>query len=145
MEYKIQDFPEMTIQGISTRTDNQEGIQTIPQLWEKFFKEDILSQINNKINESSVFAIYTDYENDENGKYSFIIGSQTNSSNDQTKLVNVEVPNQKYAIFSASSKDKVVDAWQEIWQSDLKRSFNIDFEQYNLTTDEVKIFVGLKP
>ncbi len=144
MEYKVQDLTEMTIQGINTRTDNQEGMSTIPQLWESFFKKDIPSQIKSNADKSSVFAVYTDYESDENGKYTLLIGARINNLDEQNNLSMVNIPNGEYAVFTAPSKEKVINVWQQIWQSNLNRAFISDFEQYNLTTGEVTIFIGLK-
>ncbi len=144
MKYEIQDLTERTIQGIYTRTDNQEGMRTIPQLWERYFKEDILSQIKEKADKSTVFAVYTNYENDENGKYTLVIGARKNNSDEQNNLTVVNIPNGKYAVFTVASKEQVINAWQQVWQSNLDRAFIADFEQYDLTTGEVNIYVGLK-
>ncbi len=144
MEYEIQELKGMTIQGTSTRTDNQEGMIIIPQLWEAFFKDDVLSQIENKTENTSLFAVYTEYESDENGMYSFVIGAEIRSPNDSKNMNIIKVPSGKYAVFTAPSKEKVINAWQAVWQSNLDRSFMADFEQYDFTTDMVKIFVGLK-
>jgi predicted transcriptional regulator YdeE len=144
MEYQIQNISKMTIQGISIRTDNNEGMSVIPELWETFFKQDVLGQINNNANESCVFALYTDYEGDENGKYTLVIGGTINTPGEQKNLTTVHVPGGRYAVFTAPSKEKVVETWQKVWQSGLPRTFLADFEQYDLTTDEVKVFIGIQ-
>jgi predicted transcriptional regulator YdeE len=144
MKYEIQDLTEMKIQGITTRTDNQEGMRTIPQLWETFFKEDIPSQIKGNADKSTVFAVYTGYESDENGRYTLVIGAKISSSDEQNNLTLVNIPSGRYAVFTAPSKEKVIDTWQEVWQINLNRTFIADFEQYDLTTGEVKVYVGLK-
>ncbi len=144
MDYEIKELKGIKIQGTSTRTDNQEGMTAIPQLWEAFFKEDALSRIQNKTENTSLFAVYSDYESDENGKYSFTIGAEINSQNDSKKMKIINAPSGKYAVFTAPSKEKVIDAWQAVWQTNLNRAYIADFEQYDLTTGEVEIFVGLK-
>lgn len=66
-----------TIVGISARTNNAQEIAgkgIIPQQWQKFFKEGILEKIPNKAS-PTIYAVYTDYESDRNGEYTFLIGA----------------------------------------------------------------------
>ena len=51
--------------GISTQTTNENGqsIQDVEALWNRFWNENIVAQVPNKVNED-IYAVYTDYESD---------------------------------------------------------------------------------
>lgn len=49
----------------------------------------------------------------------------------------------KYAAFTVDNKDKVINVWQYVWQRTLDRNYKTDFEVYDITTEKVKVFVGL--
>jgi len=144
MEHTIEQINEMKIAGIKIITDNQKGISLILQLWGQFFNDNIIETIENKIPSTSMYAIYTEYESDENGKYTFLLGAQVEDIK-ITKPINAfaTIPAGKYAVFIADNKDKVINVWQYIWQHTLARNYKTDFEVYDMTTEEVKIFVGL--
>ncbi len=91
-----------------------------------------------------MYAIYTEYESDENGKYSFLLGAEVEDIK-ATKTINAfaTIPAGKYAVFTVDNKDKVIEAWQYVWQRTLDRNYQTDFEVYDMTTEKVKIFVGL--
>ncbi|GGB44524.1 GyrI-like domain-containing protein [Fictibacillus barbaricus] len=64
--------------GSSIRTSNEaemKGEGEIPQLWERFYKNKVLDSIPNKEN-SIIIALYTDYESDETGTYTYAIGTE---------------------------------------------------------------------
>ena len=144
MEYNVEEIQEICIAGIKTITDNTEGMTLIPQTWERFFSENILDRIENKIPESGIYAVYTEYESDENGKYAFVIGTRVTTPDLSVGISAVVIPAGKYAVFTAVSRDKVVDVWQHIWQSRIQRTYLSDFEYYDPTTEEIRIFVGIK-
>ncbi|SPZ84683.1 Uncharacterised protein [Sphingobacterium multivorum] len=56
-------IPSFSIIGLAIRTSNQNGqaAKDIPELWARFFKEDVLSRIPNKIS-NELYCIYTEYE-----------------------------------------------------------------------------------
>ncbi|RRJ86048.1 AraC family transcriptional regulator, partial [Paenimyroides tangerinum] len=60
-----QTIQKFQIIGISTRTINSNGQSAIDieLLWQKFWKEEIQSQIPNVISDE-IYAVYTDYETD---------------------------------------------------------------------------------
>jgi predicted transcriptional regulator YdeE len=69
--------------GISTRTTNAKemsGKGVIAQQWDRFMKEGLLSKIPNKV-DSNILAVYTDYESDANGAYTYVIGAASVSLN----------------------------------------------------------------
>lgn len=143
MEYTIEKREEITIAGIKTITDNTGGVTLIPQTWERFFADKILDRIHNIIPGSGLYAVYTDYESDENGKYAFVLGTRTQSSDQSEEMSTLMIPSGNYAVFTAAGKDEVISAWQYIWQNRIKRTYLSDFEYYDAATKDVKIFVGI--
>ena len=144
MEYTIEQINEMKISGIKTITDNKEGISLIPQLWGQFLNDNIIKTIENKIPSSKMYAIYTEYENDENGKYTFLLGAPVKDIN-STEAIHTfaTIPAGKYAVFTAANKDKVIKVWQFVWERTFDRNYKTDFEVYDMITEEVKVYVGL--
>ncbi len=67
----------LKIVGIETRTSNENAvaIEDLGKLWAQFFGEKIASKIPNKISDN-IYAVYTDYESDYQGKYTTIIGCE---------------------------------------------------------------------
>ena len=65
----------MKIIGISVLTTNQNGqaMQDIGNLWKRFFSEQILAKIPNKVSDA-IYSIYTDYQKDYTEPYTCIIG-----------------------------------------------------------------------
>ncbi len=144
MDYRIEQKKDTIITGIKTRTDNVEGMTIIPETWEKFMTENTLDRIDNKVKGKGLYAVYTEYESDENGRYSFVIGAQTQSRTGSGDMESVVAPAGKYAVFTARRKENVIGVWQQIWQSDFKRTFISDYEYYNPGTGEVKVYVGIE-
>ncbi|MCP3875553.1 MAG: hypothetical protein GY699_20665 [Desulfobacteraceae bacterium] len=144
MEYEIEQNKDINIAGIKTRTDNIEGITLIPKAWEKFFSGNTLEKIENKVPGQGVYAVYTEYEGDENGKYTFVLGAQTQTREVPGDLSGFVIPAGKYAVFTAQSKEKVIEVWQYIWQNDFERTYISDYEYYDMAIPEVKIYLGVK-
>jgi len=66
----------MKIVGISVRTTNQNGqaMQDIGNLWQRFFSEQLLAKIPNKVSDA-IYSIYTDYQKDYTEPYTCIVGA----------------------------------------------------------------------
>ncbi len=144
MDYKIEQIKELCITGIKTRTDNTKAMQVCPKVWEQFFKENTMEKINTIVPNSGLYAVYTGYESDEHGEYDFVIGAQTPKSDANDGFTAIRVPEGSYAVFAADNKEQVLPAWQQIWQTKLKRTYVSDFECYDQTTGQVKIYVGIQ-
>jgi predicted transcriptional regulator YdeE len=89
--------------GISAVTSNEaemknEGV--IEGLWEKLYSSEFIQTIPNKINQS-IIALYTNYESDETGTYTFVIGSEVvQDTKEPLGMKKYEVPEAKYIVFS---------------------------------------------
>ena len=144
----------LKIIGISVETTNQNGkaIEDLGKLWGRFYAENVIEKIPNKINEE-VYAVYTDYENDYRGKYTTIIGMAVSSLDKiPDGLVGraFEAQNFKKFIAKGDMPNAVGKTWKEIWDKDaeLNRSYIYDYEVYgsqsqNGANAEVDIYIGI--
>lgn len=140
--------------GVSIRTTNENGqsAQDIPALWHQFLSENIGDKIANKVSHD-IYCLYTDYEKDHTRPYTTLLGYQvSNLDHIPAGLVGKSVNEANYAKYVAKGnlhEDTVLNAWTEIWNADLPRAFDTDFEVYgtkaqNPEDAEVDIFIGLK-
>jgi len=139
--------------GISIETTNQNGksLEDIEKLWGKFWGENIQDQIPNKVN-SEIYAVYTDYENGDAGKYTVIIGLPVKSLDDiPNEFVGREIYVGKSQKFVAKGKmpEAVVKMWTEIWENKaLKRAYRADVtvhgkKYYDGDNAEVETFISV--
>lgn len=142
---------EFTFFGFSVETSNQaemSGEGVIPGLWEKFYSGGAPSH-------SPTIALYTNYESDENGTYTFAIGHKLSEDSTVPKgMKEFTVPNSNYVVFTTRKgpvQEVVVEAWQEIWEwsKENERTFTADFEVYDERTQDpnnsqVDIYIAVK-
>jgi len=145
--------------GISVRTNNTTeagGDGQIPQLWQRLFMEGILTAIPDRADDAIV-AVYTNYAGDQNGDYTYILGSKVKTGTKAPEgMTAVTVPAGKYAEFvtdKGPGAEIVPKAWTEIagyFQAPAspKRTFKTDFERYDDMSDpnamQGHIFIGVK-
>jgi predicted transcriptional regulator YdeE len=139
--------------GIEMKTSNQKAMNDIPQLWDKFFSEDVKNKIPNKLSED-IFAVYTEYEGDYTKPYTYILGCTVSSLVFiPNEMIGITIPTLQYEVLTVKGKmpEKVIEAWQYIWQPEVnaKRAYKTDFEVYgekygDLENSEVEICVSLK-
>lgn len=154
MEYEIVKLEEKEVMGFTARTNNnspQVGA-VIGGLWEKFFGENGYAKIPEK-KTGKTLGIYTDYASDVNGDYTVMTACEVTgvASEEKAKSLGMEVrkiPAGNYAKFvvRGDMKQVVAEAWQEIWQMDLKRSYGYDFEEYqndDMENAEIHIYISL--
>ncbi len=151
MKYEIVELEEKIIEGIEVRTTNQDGksIKDIGETWQKLFTQGIYDTIQNKVNNKTI-GLYTDYELDYTKPYIFVAGAEVSSKTDST-LVNKVIKKGKYAKFviKGDVQNSVGQAWQEIWNMDLKRKYTCDFEEYqnnseDMKNQEIHIYIALE-
>ena len=107
------------------------------------------ASIVNKKNEKAL-GIYTDYASDASGDYTAMVACEVTGEETEQEGIEVRrIPAGKYAKFviHGDMVKAVQNAWQEIWQMDLKRSFCYDFEEYqnsDMENAEIHIYIGLQ-
>ncbi len=152
MKYEIVELEEKIVEGIAIKTTNQDGksIQDIGKTWQELFTNGIYEKIGNKVNNKTI-GLYTDYEADYTKPYIFIAGVEVSKKTDNKLITNKIIEKGKYAKFviTGDVQNSVGQAWQEIWNMNLKRKYTCDFEEYqnnkeDMQNQEIHIFIALE-
>ena len=153
----VEGIEKFRVVGIAARTSHRIENSTkakIPGLWKRFFSERVLEKIPNKVESNKVYAVYTEYESDEYGRYTFILGAEVSEfSNIPEGLIGKTIKQSNYEVVQSEDgpfKEVVPKVWKSVHKdTDLrdKREFETDFEAYDLeSTDQtgsVKLYVGV--
>ncbi len=152
MKYEIVELEEKVITGIRIKTTNQDGkaMQDIGNTWQKLFANGIYEKIPNKVNGKTI-GLYTEYEGDYTKPYTFIAGAEVSKKVQiGEEIKSIIIPKGKYAKFviTGDVQNSVGQAWQEIWNMDLKRKYTCDFEEYqnnseDMQKQEIHIYIAL--
>lgn len=148
MNYEIVKLEKKTVVGIENRTGNTdpECQKIIGGLWQKFMGEKVAESVKNKSNDYCI-GLYSDYDF-KNMTYAVMVGTEV-TENENAELEQRVIPAGNYAMFKVTGdvvKD-VADAWTEIWNLPLDRSYTADFEEYISNVGgvaQVNIYVALK-
>ena len=153
MKYEIVELEEKVVAGIKIKTTNKDGkaVQDIGITWQKLFADGIYEKMTNKVN-SKTIGLYTEYEGDYTKPYTFIAGAEVSQELQiGEELKSIIVPKGKYAkfIITGDVQNSVGQAWQEIWNMDLKRKYTCDFEEYqnnseDMKNQEIHIYIALE-
>ncbi len=151
MTYEIVTIGEKIVVGQSVRTTNAKGqaMKDIGMLWQSCISEDVFAYIANRVDTKSI-GLYTDYESDATGAYTFACCCEVTETDNDNNLDVMKISKGKYAKFSIEG-DVIVDvgrAWGKIWQMDLDRKYDCDFEVYhhdseNTNSQKIDIYIGL--
>ena len=139
----------LMISGLSITTNNNDEISEdkakITQLWEDYASDNTYTKTFNKANNTSMYGVYSDYENDQNGNYRVTVGVEVIKPKGA-----IIIENQKYLVFSKNGElpQIIIDTWQEIWEyfennDEYQREFNVDFEKYS-KENEIEIYIAIK-
>lgn len=151
MNYIIKHQNEKLFIGLELRTNNEECSSAMPAHKDRFFKENILAIIPNKINKN-ILALYTDYEGDYTKPYSWILGCEVFSLEDIPEgLVGKVIAESKYAVFTTHGEfpQGLIAVWQDVWKSGLQRLYTNDFEVYRSDFDpqrnpQVQVYIAIE-
>lgn len=167
MQQQNLSLPVITLIGIDTRTNNfkyETGPMTskIGPCAQRYGQEQIFNQITNRKKPNTTYCVYTDYESDHAGDYTFFIGEEIDEDVAESYvpgegLKKLVIPAQNYAKFTTESGQMpfvVLSAWQKIWQMTPEnlggtRSFKTDFQihderSFNPMNTVVDIYVGVE-
>lgn len=149
---------QIKLMGLEVRTNNrlewsEDG--RIPGLVQQYFSQQIMNSIPNRKTPGVIYCAYLDYESDENGDYTFVIGEEVSAF--EGGLAQHTIPSQDYVKFTSSSgpmPDVVKNAWMHIWQGGEtnlggKRLFKADFEVYDERAGDpqntvLDIYIGIQ-
>jgi predicted transcriptional regulator YdeE len=149
------------VAGLSARTNNAVEATSqgkIPQIWSLVMQGSLANQLLNKVGDE-LYAVYSDYESDYTGDYTFLLGHRVSSPDNLPDGVTAcRVPNGEFSVFTSEQGPAwvVVPAlWQKIWtltpdQLQGTRAYQVDFEVYdhraaNPSFAQVDLFIGLRP
>ncbi|MFM1651021.1 GyrI-like domain-containing protein [Brevibacillus sp. B_LB10_24] len=156
---RIVTLGERKFAGISVETDNERemsGRGKIVSLWEQYRQEQVQQQICNRTDGNQTIALYSQYESDETGLYTYSIGSFVDSlEGRENQLAGIVIPPAAYAVFTSRKgplAEVVLETWQVIWEwskGGVQRAFTADFEVYDEraadpSLAQVDIFIALK-
>ena len=152
MKYEVVELQEKIVVGMKIKTTNQEGkaVQDIGLTWQKLFANGIYEKIENKVNHKTI-GLYAQYEGDYTKPYTFMAGAEVSKEVESNEgLESIVIPKGKYAkfILIGDVQNSVGQAWQEIWNMDLKRKYTCDFEEYqnnseDMLKQEIHIYIAL--
>lgn len=149
--------------GLSVRTNNKN--ETNPEtskigaLAGAYWSKQIANEFKERVKPGITYSVYTEYESDEHGEYTYFIGEQVSSheNQDQVQFKSLIIPAstyQKFTVGSGKMPDIVIASWMQIWQmneSELggKRKYIADFEIYderasNFEQAVIDIYIGIK-
>jgi predicted transcriptional regulator YdeE len=153
MKYQTKQLPSFYLVGIWVRTTNQnnQSQKDIGELWGKYMQENIAAKIKNKVSDD-VYCAYTDYESDETGKYTTLLGCKVKSLDSiPPGMIGITVPESTYRVYTSIGKlpDCVVNTWMNIWKTHINRKFATDFDVYGAKANdqsnaEVETFLSVK-
>lgn len=152
MKYEIVTLDEKVVIGKSIRTTNENGKSMIDigKVWQEFNAQRLFESIENRINTKAI-GLYTEYEGDASKPYTFICGCEVSNVNEDELLEKRVINEGKYAKFTIKGHivNDVAKAWFEIWNMDLDRKYDSDFELYHndsddMTNQTIELFISLK-
>ena len=162
MKKLIQRLPEIKLVGITARTSNTRernpDTSKMGATMQKFFMNGMQAQIAERKTPGSVFAVYTNYESDEQGEYTYFLGEEVNDFENISKgFETLTIPVQTYVKFTSNPGQMpavVIDMWQNIWKMNEpslggQRAYMADFEIYDERSQDpqravLDIYIGIK-
>lgn len=134
-----------------TTNKNGQSMKDCGELWIRFEKEGVFSQIPNRLSDETL-AVYYDYEGDHTQSFSYFIGckveEETRIPDDLDRLI---IPAGNYQKVTAKGEmpDCITNKWREIWDSNIPRTYIADFEIYDERSQdwndaEVDIYLSVK-
>jgi len=136
LPFTVKNIPARTVVGIARRTTGADGRSTKDMMaaWAAFLQTNASAKIKNRAVPPIMYAVYSDYETDWRGAFSYLIGCGVTRAGTVPEGMEVrKIPAQTYAVFSAKGQmpDEVLAIWSMVWLSDLPRTYTFDFEVYD--------------
>lgn len=165
MKKTLSHLEEIKLVGIKVRTNNRNELDVqdctsgkIFPCVQQYFHQQLFEKIAHRKNPGRTFCVYTEYESDHTGDYTYFIGEEVNSLDSIPEgLSTLIIAPQTYVKFTTEPgpmPSVLRNAWQEILKMSEKdlgspRRYHADFEIYderakdhnNLVLD---IYIGVK-
>lgn len=162
MQQTTTKLPEMKLTGITVRTNNANEIDwstgKIFPCIRRYYHQGMAQSILHRKKAGTTFCVYTDYESDHNGDYTYFIGEEVDSFDGQADhMQQLTIPFQTYTKFTngpAPMPEVVREPWFKIWQMSPRelggdREYIADFEVYDERASDhanvvLDIYIGIK-
>jgi predicted transcriptional regulator YdeE len=143
--------------GLETRTINRQEMDPakakIPNLWERFFAEEMAAKIPNQVSPGQLLGTYTHYESDHTGEYSLVVAAEVGNLDIVPEgMTGLTIPPTKYLVFPVGGEmpTALAEAWGYIWNyfgngAAYKRAYTVDFELYDANSPtKVDIYIAIE-
>ena len=162
MKQEITDKSEIKLIGLTVRTNNNDEMDwkkaKIGSLVAQFFSQNVAAEIPERVSPGSTLCVYTDYDSNEHGEYTYFIGEEVSShDNIPSSMKGHTIPASQYVKFTTSNgpmPEVVLNAWQQIWKMTSNdfggnRTYKADFEYYDQRAMDpantcLDIYVGIE-
>lgn len=164
MKKIITNREEIKLIGITARTNNTHMFEAdiatnaIAATVHRYMHQNLAEQIPNRKNPGAIFCVYTNYESDFTGEYTYFIGEEVTSfAGVNEDFTTITIPAQKYCKFTnqpGPMPNVCIDMWKAIWRmspADLggSRAYIADFEIYDERSSDhnnatFDIYIGIK-
>lgn len=162
LKKEITTSPPMKLIGISARTSNADEFNPetakIGATIQKYITEAVYDKIPNRKTPGKAYCVYTEYESDHTGAYTYFIGEEVDTDSDVPEgLSTITIPAQSYAKFTTVSGQMptvCINAWMDIWKMTSEdfggeRNYSADFEVYDERALDhahtvLDIYIGIK-
>lgn len=153
---------KLTLIGVTVRTSNSNEIDPksskIAAHVNSYKTQGLANNIKHRVAPGVTYCVYTDYESDEHGEYTYFIGEAVDSTDDQnlSRFETLIIPKSNYQKFTTEPgkiPNIIIAAWQALWKMDEndfggKRKYLSDFEIYDQRASDpnnavVDIYIGL--
>jgi len=150
MKYEIVQLNEKLVVGLCARTNNQapDMGQVIGGLWTRFYGEGVYGAIQNKVSGKSI-GLYSDYAGDYTADYDITVGCEVAEAEPMPQGCTLKrIPAGPYAKFVLRGElhQAVGEFWEKLWNMDLKRTYQADFEEYQNADPEhaeIHVYISL--
>lgn len=162
MQKELVNKSEIKLIGLSVRTNNKDEMnpQTskIGDLMGRYWEQNLAAQIPNRKNPGVTLSVYTEYDSNEHGDYTYFLGEEVDAfENIPNHFQTLIIPASKYQKFTTPAGQipgVIINAWQQIWQMTSddfggNRAYQADFELYDQRASDIAnasldIYIGIK-
>ena len=152
MSYPLVQLDAFEVAGLPIRTSNlieSSDKAQIPRLWSDFFAQDLFG-IEERIQGSPVYGVYTNYDSDHTGYFDVVAGVKVTAA-PKTHLQTITINAGDYLVFDThgAMPQRMIEGWQKVWayftdDAPHTRLYTTDFEQM-IDENDMKIFIAVKP
>lgn len=148
----------LKVAGISVRSrirlEMNPETAKIPELYQKFETDDVARLISQPIRPDRRIAVYADYESDQSGEFTTLLGQQVDPEAevpDQLDSVRIDGGSYLHFVGEGSERAQVVrDTWEHVWKhfeenTTHTRAYDTDFEIHDLARPgKIDLFISVK-